>query len=679
MGFFDSMTTSALTNDDEHYRMVGDKPNSDLALISSAEILEWCESGLLLPLIANLDSLDMGILKTLIGYKTDFFGSEVPSFSRHEVQKAMAWALSMVHTGRTKDDKTWDNSRVCTREYVGDAAIPPPSYNLVQILLGKAETGGVTMDGEKAVLINAYGRPTQAALTMLGNMETHNIKASLDAVASRADTATSAALKRVAAGDLFGTGAGSVDIGAGQVLDSKETSTIAVGAAIAQAKIASGDLNETLAARLQAQGFSKDKIVPLLKEIGDEIEKERYTPDLLAVEGESASTVINALKNLNKVFTSPDAQYDAYVKRMVLIRRLLTGEDVGGVAKQQKLAEKKVTELMGKREQEEKDDAALQAAKSALDSAEAKQRELDSSIADNADNKDKKSELEAAAPDVNRAVEAAREGVAKAHRELDAKLDSSDKSQLTLGKITEAAKSGGEAAMKAVKSLRGLLAGKGGTAGGDDDRQNGQSSALPPLVVQQLLKVRDFQVGLATKGEVNLRLDKTNPKFTDAQQKRANKCALDAIIASSHYWLTSGLFVQSGALGKMENTCSIMSDKLYSYSSAPNKPGFYTVSKVRKALANTISETAAGQQKIDEAAAKPAETKPAETKTAEGEKQEEAKAGGGSRPKKRGTRRRRKKESRRRGKKKRRSRRHARKGGAVCPVPNPLPVSTSFQ
>ena len=667
MGLFDSMTTSALTDDDEHYRMVGNQPNSDLALISSAEILEWCESGLLLPLIANLDSLDMGILKTLIGYKTDFFGAEVPSFSRHEVQKAMAWALSMVHTGRTKDKKTWDDTQVCTPEYVGDAAIPPPSYNLVQILLGKSETGKVTMDGEKAVLINAYGRPTQAALTMLGNMETHNIKASLDAVASRTDTETSDALKRVT-GEMFGTGKGSVDIGAGQVLDAKETSTIAVGAAIAKAQIASGDLNDTLAARLRSMGFSDNKITPLLKEIGDEIEKERYTPDLLAVEGESASTVIDALKNLNKVFTSPDAQYDAYVKRMVLIRRLLTGEDVGGVAKQQQSAEKKVNELLGERKQEEKDDAVLQAAKSALDSAEAKQTELDSNIAKNAGNKDKKSELEATAPDVNRAVEAAREEVEKAHGELDAKLSNSNKSQLTLGKITEVAKSGGEAAMKAVKSLRGLLAGTGGTAAGDDNRQNGQKSALPPLVVQQLLKVRDFQVGLATKGEVNLRLDKTNTKFSDAQQKRANKCALDAIIASSHYWLTSGLFVQSGALGKMENTCSIMADKLYSYSSAPNKPGFYTVSKVRKALANTISETAAGQKDIDEAAAKEAETK-----------QEEAKAGGGRRPKKRRTRRRRKKESRRRGKKKRRSRRHARKGGAVCPVPNPLPVSTSFQ
>ena len=149
---------------------------------------------------------------------------------------------------------------------------------------------------------------------------------------------------------------------------------------------------------------------------------------------------------------------------------------------------------------------------------------------------------------------------------------------------------------------------------------------LPRIVIEQLEDVRDFQVGLGTRGIFKLDL--------------TDKCAVRGIVINSHYWLTSGLFIQSGAVGDFSNICSTISAKLYSYTQdQAGVSGRYKISQVRSALANSISSG------------------PETKKSAEQSKDTSGWFSGGK-PRKTNTRRRRRKRNVRRSRKRRRPKRN---------------------
>jgi len=707
MGLFDSMTTSALTVDNKYFRMTPGTKKDTIeaqtigASVSSTELLDLCDAGLALPVFANLDMLNMGMMKTLINSQSDFFGTDLPEFKRYQVQEALAWALSMVHTGRTKES---EDAEVCTPDNIGNVGIPSPSHNIMQVLLGKKGAVKYTSDNVKIdskPLINRYGRPTELATTMLQEMSRHAIAA--DSSASDQDVLDTAAAKasitnRIVDGAQHLLGR-QTQVTPGLAIDTEMTTTLAVATALSSAKIAAGNLDDTIKARLQSEGFTDEQQKQLIARIELETKQVRYTPNLLSVEGESSDAVIRALIALNEVWTTPSPDYDKFISRMVLIRTLLQPKKDAGredeiakaVRTDRQSRVKEAAALHKKRAAAEESNPALKEAREALKKVDEEIKNL----------KTKYDDVAAAGDgDAKNAAKKAVEEKEQEQKELVTKeediqkgIDGEDGGGLARDKLREAAQgikniagAAIDAASATAKTLAERMAdlarGSANSADPEETVANiAKSCDLPPIIISQLLKLRDFQVGLACQGEVNLQL---GGQGVDPQ------CALDAVIANSNYWLTSGLFVKSGAVGDMPRFCTKMANKLYSYSheSCEGCEGYYTVSNIRKALANTISVFAREQKEKDN---KTPEQRQKEEEAAKAKLQEEVKErvaaaaaqeapkGGGRRPKKRRTRRRKKPCSRRRGKKKRRSRRHARKGGAVCPVPNPLPVSTAFQ
>ena len=117
---FESLTTFAKTDDDKNFRFpearklsekeygeMDEKVKNDgeaTSLVSSQEVQEWCASGLLLPIITNLDTLDMAMIKSLITkeFAGDFFNmGGVPVFKRDQVRNALASAIQMVSTSES--------------------------------------------------------------------------------------------------------------------------------------------------------------------------------------------------------------------------------------------------------------------------------------------------------------------------------------------------------------------------------------------------------------------------------------------------------------------------------------------------------------------------------------------------------------------------------------------------
>jgi len=708
MGLFDSMTTSALTVDDKYFRMTPGTKKDTIkaqtigASVSSTELLDLCDAGLALPVFANLDMLNMGMMKTLINSQSDFFGTDLPEFKRYQVQEALAWALSMVHTGRTKES---EDGEVCTPDNIGNVGIPAPSHNIMQVLLGKK--GAVKYSGKVEIdskpLINRYGRPTELATTMLQEMSRHAIAA--DSTTSDQDVLDTAAAKasiadRIVAGaqHLVGRQSQGTQVTPGLAIDTEMTTTLAVADALSSAKMAAGDLDGTIKARLQSEGFTDEQQKQLIARIELETKQVRYTPNLLSVEGESSDAVIRALIALNEVWTTPSPDYDKFISRMVLIRTLLQpkkgtgGEDeiAKAVRTDRQSRVKEAAALHKGRAEKEQKNPQLQEARTKLEKVDEELKGLKTKYDEVVATGD--SEGKAAAKQAVEEKETEQSKLVAEEEGIQKDIDGEDGGSLARDKLREAAQgikniagAAIDAASATAKTLAERMAdlarGSANTADPEETVANiAKSCDLPPIIISQLLKLRDFQVGLACQGEVNLQL---GGQGVDPQ------CALDAVIANSNYWLTSGLFVKSGAVGDMPRFCTKMANKLYSYSheNCDGCEGYYTVSNIRKALANTISVFAREQKEKDN---KTPEQRQKEEEAAKAKLQEEVKErvaaaaqeapkGGGRRPKKRRTRRRKKPSSRRRGKKKRRSRRHARKGGAVCPVPNPLPVSTAFQ
>ena len=585
MDFLAAAATSSSTADNEHFRPFP-KPTEVGSLISIPEVQEWCSSGLLLPVTCNLDTLDMALIKSLMLGKGDFFNlGGVPSFTEEEMQKALSDAIQMVDTLdkplEKKDDK--ESVAVAGSKLLGcdQTDIPVPNSRLVQILLGNEKSGKVTSvgSGDDVVLINESGRPTQVAIAMLQNMDDH-----LSSAAGKEEEEGLLTKIRDEFKKVFGKEP--PDLAVPTSMDNSLAS-VKLADALTRARMAGDRIDTVLIARLLAQGFSQKEVEGIMPKLKEEIQTERYAPNVIKVEGESEGAVMNALRNLRDAYTKADAKYDKFVRRMVLIRRLITGTDV--------------TEGT-------KDPATQQAA------------------------------AEAAAKTAE-AEEKSKEGTAEG--ELD---KTAQKAAEEAQKLAAAAEEARKKAVQAMKKINAKDWGKHGL-----HAEETGSSELPPLVVEQLKKVREFQVGLGTQGMFDLQLDSA-------------ACGLKGIIANSHYWITSGLFVSSGAIGPMTAVCSTIGTKLYSYDSSklPGGEGKYTISNVRRALANAIKE---GSDKPVPAKGGAAKSKP---KTRRAFK------------KRRKSRRRKKKVQGARSRRRRKPLRHTRGGGRKCTPFFDRPQPTTF-
>tara|TARA_Y100000389_G_scaffold205134_1_gene263795 strand:- start:15742 stop:17481 length:1740 start_codon:yes stop_codon:yes gene_type:complete len=527
----DSLTTSAITDDDKHFRYPEGRNNASPedykklppdevkageqdSLIDAEEITEWCASGLLLPIVTNLDTLDMAMIKSLITdqFAGDFFNmGGLPTFSKDQIRKSLASAIQMVSTSESKEatgadavhDKAARERWLMRQSACGPESntnLPTPNQFLVALLQSK---GKQTKPGEeqkdREPLINEYGRPTTAAISMLSQFDQHLEKYDNGEKDKTKIQDPETVLKLITS--VFGEPAPK-ETGPNQLTAAQEgITTVKLANALATARLAGNELDETILQRLKAEGYSKDESFDVFNEMSKDMLAERYAPEFIEIEGASSAVVMKALRRLQDAYTEPNSKYDDFRKRMTLVRRLLDGEDR---IKPKKTKLKQEGEANGDLEEEQEGETSAKA------SDETNAKTSDETNAKTSDETNTKTVLE----------------------------NVGETLQNALGRSTNS-----KAKVK-----------------------------LPPLVQRQLVKLRDFQVGLGTKGIFELDLTKA--------------CHLQSIVTNSHYWLTSGMFVQSGAVGDFSHVCSVMISKLYNYDAT----GPYRISQVRSALSNAISD-----------------------------------------------------------------------------------------
>jgi hypothetical protein len=496
----DSLTTGAITDDDKHFRYPEGrnkaspddyeklrKEDRDAgeqdSLINTDEINEWCASGLLLPIVTNLDTLDMAMIKSLITdqFAGDFFNmGGLPTFNQDQIRKSLASAIQMVSTSESKEATAVAGPRTLETLRGGDdtspdacgpdsnTGLPTPNQYLVALLRNE---GKQTKPGEeqkdREPLINEYGRPTTAAISMLSQFEQH-----LEEHHTHSKKDPETVMKLIT--NVFGESAPKETSSTQLTAAQEGITTVKLADALATARLAGNELDETMLQRLKAEGYSKDESFDVFNEMQKDMLAERYAPEFIEIEGASSAVVMKALRRLRDAYTEGDTKYDKFTTRMKLVRRLLKGED----------------RITPKKTKLKQDGGATSDETSAKTSA--------------------KTVLE----NVGRTLQNALGGSTNSNAEVK----------------------------------------------------------IPPLVQRQLVKLRDFQVGLGTKGIFELDLTKA--------------CHLQGIVTNSHYWLTSGMFVQSGAVGDFSDVCSVMASKLSSY----NVSGPYKISQVRSALSNAISD-----------------------------------------------------------------------------------------
>lgn len=634
---FESMTTYAKTDDDRNFRFpeirkLTEKEYAELdsrkkedgeasSLLSTQEIQEWCDSGLLLPIITNLDTLDMAMIKSLITkqFAGDFFNmGGVPTFEKEQIRNALASAIQMVSTSESPSGKG-EEERAAQAEaangcFTGAAQntnLPKPNETLVKILKttggGTNKTNNNSYDGP---LINAYGRPTNSAVSLIQDFDTHlaNItKNPEDTLEAKAKSSLNKLFKDST--DVISS------VTPTQISsDDMDIPTVKLANALATARLAGNDLDETLIMRLKTEGFSREQIQNMLKQIDEDMMAERYAPEFLEIEGAGASEVIKALRSLQKAYTNPDPRFDLFVKRMVLIRRLLTGEDVMKATKSNPtsidLKDERTSSLRKVFNQQSPEvQQTLDVLKKEAEDLESKQRIVQDKLKAARETnktpedlqaleknvevideklKEKRTALEntfqsAVSSETNKnpndeqrkEFELLKSKVEEAGRSEDPTLVEEATSRLNqfTSQVMSTATDGLQGARKYLRELQ-----EDGQFGATIQNILDSTSVvkLPRVVIEQLEDVRDFQVGLGTRGIFKLDL--------------TDKCAVRAIVINSHYWLTSGLFVQSGAVGDFSNICSTISAKLYSYTQDQSgMSGRYKISQVRSALANSIS------------------------------------------------------------------------------------------
>ena len=649
---FESLTTFAKTDDDKNFRFPESRKLSEKeygnmdkkvkeegeasSLVSSQEVQEWCTSGLLLPIITNLDTLDMAMIKTLITkeFAGDFFNmGGVPVFKREQVRNALASAIQMVSTSESASGKGEEEraaqAEVANGCFTGagqNTNLPKPNESLVHILKttngGKNNTNGTSYDGP---LINEYGRPTNSAVSLIQDFDSH-----LEAVGDKTEDDLVSRAKS-SLDSIFSGKASKIEAVTPTQMSSSDMDipTVRLANALATARLAGNDLDETLIMRFKTEGFSKNQIQIMLEQINKDMIAERYAPEFLNIEGASSAAVIKALRRLQEAYTNPDPKFDAFVKRMVLIRRLLTGEDMieagKGKTESEKVEDKRSESLRKVLEQQSPEaKEALEALKKDVDRLDDKyiqaQERIKTAKASGKDTDDledlqdeaafldrslkkKRSDLENAFqnivssetndnpnPEEKEKIDALKKEVEEAKKGEDETLIQQATARLdeVTKQIATATNKGVEGAMKYLRDLQ-----KEGRFG--EVVRNILAGAslvkLPPVVLKQLEGVRDFQVGLGTRGIFKLTLD--------------DECAVRGIVINSHYWLTSGLFVQSGAVGDFSNVCSTIAAKLFSYSQDKGGiSGRYKVSQVRSALANAISSGPETKESVEKSKSK---------------------------------------------------------------------------
>jgi hypothetical protein len=543
----DSMTTSAIDDDDKHFRYPEGRKASPEdyeklrkedrdagekdSLIDSDEIAEWCRSGLLLPIVTNLDTLNMAMIKSLITdqFAGDFFNmGGLPTFNRDQIRKSLASAIQMVSTSESKEatgaDAVYDKAARERWRGMPDACgpdsntnLPTPNQFLVALLRNK---GKQTKPGEeqkdREPLINEYGRPTTAAISMLSQFDQH-----LEGYDNGEKDKTKiqdpeTVLKLITS--VFSESAAKDTVGPNQLTEAQEgITTVKLANALATARLAGNELDETILQRLKAEGYSKDESFDVFNEMSKDMLAERYAPEFIEIEGASSAVVMKALRRLRDAYTKTDTKYDKFTTRMRLVRRLLNGED--------KI--ESMEEVMNDKSAGSED---------SLNKPEGSE--------------DNVNKPEGSEDSVNK-PEGSEDNVNKP--EGSDGLEGKQNRRTVVGTVLEDVKS-------TVQSVF-------------ERSTNSKAEVnLPPLVQRQLVKLRDFQVGLGTKGIFELYLTRD--------------CHLQSIVTNSHYWLTSGMFVQSGAVGDFSNVCSVMTSKLSNYADT----GPYKISQVRSVLSNAISD-----------------------------------------------------------------------------------------